>query len=118
MMNDKIRELAIQAGLTAPYGSEHEGLADFDWRKFAELLIKEEMSKNMNKLKRGIVIPFETADAITIATLKAQLRHLEQELEQHAAGEWMHPEDVANSQEKFIPALRLIIEYYGGDTDE
>jgi hypothetical protein len=40
-MNERIRELAIQSGLNAPYGSDHEGLRDFDYRKFAELIIRE-----------------------------------------------------------------------------
>ena len=40
-MNERIRELAIQAGLNAPYGSDHEGLRDFDYEKFAELIVKE-----------------------------------------------------------------------------
>ena len=40
-MNERIRELAIQSGLNAPYGSDHEGLRDFDYRKFAELIVKE-----------------------------------------------------------------------------
>lgn len=40
-MTDKIKELARQAGLIAPYGTEHEGLADFDYRKFAQLVIEE-----------------------------------------------------------------------------
>jgi len=31
-------DLAKQAGLIKPYGSDHEGLKDFDWRKFAELV--------------------------------------------------------------------------------
>jgi hypothetical protein len=30
-MNERIRELAIQSGLNAPYGSDHEGLRDFDF---------------------------------------------------------------------------------------
>ena len=41
MMNERIRELAEQAGLNAPYGSDHEGLRDFDYRKFAELIVRE-----------------------------------------------------------------------------
>jgi hypothetical protein len=41
MMNERIRELALQAGLNAPYGSDHEGLRDFDYRKFAELIVRE-----------------------------------------------------------------------------
>lgn len=40
-MNEKIRKLALQAGLNAPYGSDHEGLRDFDYRKFAELIVKD-----------------------------------------------------------------------------
>jgi hypothetical protein len=40
-MNDRIRELAEQAGLNAPYGSDHEGLRDFDYKKFAELIVRD-----------------------------------------------------------------------------
>jgi hypothetical protein len=40
-MNERIKELAIQSGLNAPYGSDHEGLRDFDYRKFAELIVRE-----------------------------------------------------------------------------
>jgi len=40
----KIKELAIEAGLIAPYGSDREGLRDFDYRQFAELIIKECLS--------------------------------------------------------------------------
>jgi len=39
--NERIKELAIQSGLNAPYGSDHEGLRDFDYRKFAELIVQE-----------------------------------------------------------------------------
>ena len=40
-MNERIKELARQAGLIAPHGSDHEGLRDFNYRKFAELIVKE-----------------------------------------------------------------------------
>jgi hypothetical protein len=40
-MNERIRELAIQSGLNAPYGSDHESLRDFDYQKFAELIVQE-----------------------------------------------------------------------------
>jgi hypothetical protein len=40
-MNELIQELARQAGLNAPYGSDHEGLRDFDYKKFAELIVRE-----------------------------------------------------------------------------
>jgi hypothetical protein len=40
-MTDHIRDLARKAGLIAPYGSDHEGLRDFDYRMFADLIVKE-----------------------------------------------------------------------------
>ena len=40
-MNDRIKQLAVQAGLIAPYASDREGLVDFDYRKFAELIVRE-----------------------------------------------------------------------------
>jgi hypothetical protein len=51
-MNGLIRELAIQSGLNAPYGNDHEGLRDFDYRKFAKLVVREtlnEMGEQMDK---------------------------------------------------------------------
>lgn len=40
-MNTRIKELARKAGLIAPYGSDHEGLRDFDYRMFADLIVRE-----------------------------------------------------------------------------
>jgi hypothetical protein len=40
-MNDRMLELAVQAGLKKPHSSDHEYIGDFDWRKFGELLIQE-----------------------------------------------------------------------------
>jgi hypothetical protein len=40
-MNERIKQLARQAGLIAPYGSDREGLSDFDYREFAELIVRE-----------------------------------------------------------------------------
>jgi hypothetical protein len=40
-MTTKITELALQAGLHAPYGTDHEGLRDFDYRRFAELILRD-----------------------------------------------------------------------------
>ena len=40
-MNKQIKELAIKAGLIAPYGSDLEGLREFDYRMFAELIVGE-----------------------------------------------------------------------------
>ena len=40
-MNERIKELARQAGLIAPYGSDREGLRDFDYREFADMIVRE-----------------------------------------------------------------------------
>ena len=40
-VNKQIKELAIKAGLIAPYGSDLEGLREFDYRMFAELIVRE-----------------------------------------------------------------------------
>ena len=37
----RIKELAIQAGLITSYGSDREGLRDFDYRMFAQLIVQE-----------------------------------------------------------------------------
>ena len=40
-MSDRIKELARQAGLSAPYGSDREGLRDFDYREFADMIVRD-----------------------------------------------------------------------------
>ena len=40
-MNTRIKQLAIKAGLIAPYGSDSEALRDFDYRMFANLIVTE-----------------------------------------------------------------------------
>ena len=40
-VNKQIKELAIKAGLIAQYGSDLEGLREFDYRMFAELIVRE-----------------------------------------------------------------------------
>jgi hypothetical protein len=40
-MNERIKELARQAGLIAPYGSDREGLRDFDYREFADMIVRD-----------------------------------------------------------------------------
>jgi hypothetical protein len=63
----------------------------------------------------GIELDFETADKITLLTMKEQLGYLKKELKNHhKKGTWMHPEDVYNSEHVLIPALEVLIDYYGG----
>ncbi len=40
-VNERIYTLAREAGLIAPYGSDREGLRDFDYRMFAQLIVRE-----------------------------------------------------------------------------
>ena len=64
---------------------------------------------------RGITLDFETADRITVLTLQDQLKYLKEEVRLHVEeGQYLHPEDYHNSMTKLIPALELLIPYYGG----
>lgn len=40
-MNEHILELAKQAGLKKEHSSDREYIGDFDWREFADLIVKE-----------------------------------------------------------------------------
>ena len=40
-MNERILELAKQAGLKKEHGSDREYIGDFDWRQFAALIVRE-----------------------------------------------------------------------------
>ena len=39
-MNDRILELALQAGLKKAPGADREYIGDFDWRQFADLIVQ------------------------------------------------------------------------------
>ena len=75
------------------------------------------MLKSERKLvmSKGLEIPFEVADSITLANMLEQYQYLAEELRQHdEEGKWMHPEDTERSRLHIIPALKCLIEYYGG----
>ena len=40
-MNERLLELAKQAGLKKEHGSDREYIGDFDWREFGELIVQE-----------------------------------------------------------------------------
>lgn len=64
---------------------------------------------------KGLEIDFETADRITLACLKDQLKYLKEEVRLHVEeGKYLHPEDYHMNMTKLIPALELLIPYYGG----
>jgi hypothetical protein len=50
-----------------------------------------------------------------LATLQDQLSYLKEEIRLHTEeGKYLHPEDYYNSMTKYIPALEVLIPYYGG----
>lgn len=75
----------------------------------------------MSKRIGPITIDGETADRITLLTLKEQRGYLKKELaewkknprsDDNPSGVWMHPEDVVlNTQ--LISALNTVIKWYG-----
>ncbi len=40
-MNERMLEIAKQAGLKKDHGSDREYIGDFDWRLFGDLIVKE-----------------------------------------------------------------------------
>ena len=66
-------------------------------------------------MKPGILLDFDVADRIVLASMQDQLKYLKKELKDFKKGkQYMHPDDAFNSEFKFIPALETLINYYGG----
>ena len=80
--------------------------------------MKNEVVKTENNhlhASGGLLIPYEVADGITLATLKDQLGYLKEELRLHVEeGQYMHPEDYHKSMTELIPSLETLIPYFGG----
>lgn len=65
-------------------------------------------------MSRGkLEIDFETADRITLITLKEQRKYLKKELADFKKGGYLHPEDVVNNT-RLVEAMNMVIKYYGG----
>lgn len=71
----------------------------------------------------GLRIPFEVAHGITKETLIDSRNYLQSELDEWKAnpkdelnpdGYWLHPEDVVDNM-KYIRAMNLLIDYFGGE---
>ena len=59
-----------------------------------------------------IYLDMETADRITIDSLKDAVAYLQKELEDHKNGAWLHPDDVVMNH-KYIEAMKFVLAYYG-----
>lgn len=57
---------------------------------------------------KQIAIDGDTADRITVLTLKDYAKYLRKELKQFKKGEYLHPEDVAGNIKR-IEAIELIL---------
>lgn len=65
-------------------------------------------------MSKDLTIPFEVAHGITVASLQEDLSYLKKELKQYEKkGMWMHPEDAEYSRLHLIPALKVVLKYYG-----
>lgn len=80
------------------------------------------MAKKEKQKAQGLVIPWETADQITLASLNNHRDYLKSELKKwkkdpktdiNPGGYWMHPEDVTRNT-VIITYMDEIIKYYGG----
>lgn len=64
---------------------------------------------------KGVMLEYEVADRIALATMKDQLKYLKEEVRLHTEeGQYMHSEDYHESMTKLIPALEILIPYFGG----
>lgn len=63
----------------------------------------------------GMMIDYETADRITVLNLKDMLERLEKENKDCVEkGAYVHPEDFHKNETVLIPALKVLIKYFGG----
>jgi len=66
-------------------------------------------------VKKGIEIPSEVAEGITLASLTDHYQYLKEETRLHLEeGQWLHHEDLGKNVQ-LIRALELLIPYYGGE---
>lgn len=72
---------------------------------------------------KGLVIDYDTADRITLLTLKDQREFMKKELaawkkdpktDDNPTGKWLHPEDVVNYT-SMIKVFTSAIKYFGGE---
>lgn len=69
-------------------------------------------------MARGLEIDWDVADKITLAVLVDHLKMLRNEVkEKEENGSYMHPEDYTKAKLELIPALEVLIPYYGGNVD-
>lgn len=64
----------------------------------------------------GLEIDWEAADKLTLAVLVDHLAMIKDDVHKHEnEGSWMHPDDLEFNKSKLIPALEVLIPYFGGE---
>jgi hypothetical protein len=67
---------------------------------------------------KRLEIDYEIADRIALCVMKDQLSYLKEEIRLHVEeGKYLHPEDYHKSMTEYIPALELLIVYFGGQDE-
>jgi len=64
-------------------------------------------------MSKKLEIDYETAERITLLSLKDHQAYLKKELKDFKKGAYLHPEDVCDNT-LLIEALNRVIKYYGG----
>lgn len=63
-------------------------------------------------MNNGMYIDYETADRITVASLKDTRDFVQSELDEFGKGKYLHADDVVYNQ-KFLEAVDVVLKYYG-----
>lgn len=67
---------------------------------------------------KELTIPYEVTDGIALATLQNHYSYLMEETRLHVQeGKYLHRDDYLHNME-LIPALQLLIKYFGGDISD
>ena len=68
-------------------------------------------------MEKGLEIDYDTADRITLTSLKDHRKILKKEIKDYLKKDkWLHADDVIHNTE-LVKALELLITYYGGPND-
>jgi hypothetical protein len=63
-------------------------------------------------MRKDLFLDGETADRITILSIRDSIEYLQKELDDYKNGEWLHPDDVIMNQ-VYIEAMEQVLRYYG-----
>lgn len=69
----------------------------------------------MTVRKHKIELDYDAADAITLLVLKEYRKTIKKSMNDHfKTGSYMHPDDLAFNKTTLLPALKVVINHFGG----